>query len=106
MNAPPLPTTDRGALRRSALTTLWLQLGLALPDTLLYLRELMARTPDMVQVLLQVIIQGAPHVMIGLIELLLVWAFGYALLRLRMPKPPRQRLARPPAPPSAPPRRP
>jgi hypothetical protein len=105
-NAPPLPTTGRRALRRAAQTTLALQLGLALPDTLLYLRELMTRTADMLQVILQVVIQGAPHVMIGFIEFLLVWAFGYALLRLRMPKPPRQRLARPAAPPTAQSRRP
>jgi hypothetical protein len=107
MSAPPHPTTDGGALRRAALTTLALQLGLGLPDTLLHARELMARTPDTMQVTLQLVIQAAPHVMIGLVELLIVWAFGYALLKLRMPKAPRPRATRPPGPrPAATARRP
>jgi hypothetical protein len=90
MNGPPRPTTDRGAVRRAVLTTLAMQLGLALPETALQVRELMARTPDTVQLILQVIIQAMPYVTNGLLELAVVTGFGYAILKLRMPPAPRR----------------
>ena len=98
MNGPPRPTTDRGAVRRAALTTLAMQLGLALPETVLQVRELMSRTPDTVQLVLHMVIQAMPYVTSGLLELAVVTGFGYAILKLRMPPAPRQRAARAPAP--------
>lgn len=107
MNGPPLPTTGAAALRRATLTTLALQLGMGLPDTILYMREVMERTPDTVQVILQVIIQATPFVLTGVLELAVVAGVGYTILRLRMPRTPRQRgAARSVAPPpTATPRR-
>ena len=107
MNAPPLPTTARGALRRAAITTLAMQVGLGLPDTALHVRELSVRTPDTVQLVLQVLIQSMPHVMTGLLELAVVTAVGFAILKLRMPRPARPRPASTQTPsPAATPRKP
>jgi hypothetical protein len=99
MNGPPRPTTDRGALRRTTLTTLGIQVGLGLPETVLYVRELMVRTPDTVQLALQVTIQAMPHVTTGVLELAIVAGVGYAILKLRMPRAPRSRAARQEEPP-------
>ena len=101
MNGPPVPITRAGALRRAALTTLALQIGLALPEMALQVRELSVRTPDPVQLVLQMLIQAIPNVTMGVLELALLTGFGYAILKVRMPRTVRPKAARSAAPPPA-----